>query len=507
MDLQRLNIDMSVTSSSPSPSPQQSPSRPRKRKVCLPCRGAKKACNKALPCDRCAKDKKNCVYEEDLPPGSVVQGQGTLVLSLYALISWDVHCLASRTVLDILRDQQSVKQAVSCYFEGVNTWFTIIDQASFEAQLESVWKSPSAEPCVLGLCMSMIARPPDLNSSSGMRDSVYFSAKTLLSLVESKLPMTTQLLQAELLVALYESCHSMPEQAYLSLGRCLHMTRVLGWHNREFWFENRQGATPGTLKLASILWWAIVFVDVHMYVGYQQRFQHMYPMHTANLGLDFVIPFPENFDQYFPGALGFQPGDRERGIRDANSDKIDGMVLPEAKSAWYLSSLLQQSSSLALSPTVNPTMNRSVLDAAITQHSYELSSSGWKTGERSGAVATNFIAMMKLHELGLFAVRTESVAMIQYFIKGVLDKATAIAQSDAGLSTGGLAPCWAFAIYYAASLLISYGNGLFQDENWPLNVGKLSNALEVISKRWKIAERYCEDVNILLNNYQSGYSG
>ena len=173
----------------------------------------------------------------------------------------DVNSLAFGTLLDILVNKARVREAVSAYFGGVNTWFTIIEKAGFERELDENWDNLAAEASVLTLCMALIARPPNQKSSKGMGDTVYHSTKAILSLVQSKVPLSVQLLQAELLVAIYEYSHSKPQQAYLSLGRCLQMTKALEWHNPDFWSAERQASMPRDLKLNSILWWAIVYVD------------------------------------------------------------------------------------------------------------------------------------------------------------------------------------------------------------------------------------------------------
>ncbi len=173
----------------------------------------------------------------------------------------DVNSLTFGTLLDILVNKARVREAVSAYFGGVNTWFTIIERAGFERELNETWDNLSAEASVLTLCMALIARPPHQKSSKGMGDTVYHSTKAILSLVQSKVPMSVQLLQAELLVAMYEYSHSKPQQAYLSLGRCLQITKALEWHNPVFWSIERQGSMPKDMKLCSILWWAIVYID------------------------------------------------------------------------------------------------------------------------------------------------------------------------------------------------------------------------------------------------------
>lgn len=173
----------------------------------------------------------------------------------------DIHSLAYGTLLDIFVNKQGIKEAVSSYFDGVNTWFTVVERAAFERELETHWENLRAETSAVALCMALIARPPNQKSSKGMGDTVYPSTKAILSLVQSRVPISTKMLQAELLIAMYEFSHSMPQQAYLSLGRCIQMTKAMGWHGATFWSAERQMSRPADLKLCSILWWAIVHLD------------------------------------------------------------------------------------------------------------------------------------------------------------------------------------------------------------------------------------------------------
>jgi hypothetical protein len=173
----------------------------------------------------------------------------------------DINSLAFGTLLDILVNKPRVKEAVALYFDGVNTWFTIVERATFERDLEANWDNLSAETSAMALCMALIARPPNQKSSKGIADPVYTSTGAILKVVRSNCPMSVKLLQAVLLVAMYEFSHALPDQAYASLGECLQMTKVLRWHNPWFWSDERRASKPGELKLCSILWWAIVYLD------------------------------------------------------------------------------------------------------------------------------------------------------------------------------------------------------------------------------------------------------
>ncbi|KAK4153243.1 hypothetical protein C8A00DRAFT_34014 [Chaetomidium leptoderma] len=484
-------------SSSPASSPQSRAAKPQHS--CLECKRLKRGCDKGFPCGKCAKANRTCEYKDSSDDG------------VFGPISSakDIHSLAFGTLLDILVNKPRVKEAVSLYFNGVNTWFTVIERANFERQLETSWDNLPAEASAMALCMALIARPPNQKPSRGMGDTVYHSTKAILSLIQSKVPMSVQLLQAELLVAMYEFSQSMPQQAYLSLGRCLQMTKAFGWHNGTFWTAAQQASMPMELKLYSILWWAIVYVDCLLNVGYQEQ---EYPMHTTGLAPVSVIPFPEAFNQYFPATDPFQFGGQDQGFRDANSDYIDGIVFPEATSAWYLSNVLQQLSN----PALPGTLDHKALSDMIWRHAKDIASAKWRAGDRHAAIATDFVALMKLNHLGLFSgngampndnsTQTQAVRVIRILTHTIHGKANKIAESEDWLSMGIVDPSWALAMCYASTLLISHGDNVLQDAGCFQKVASLRVILDKVSKRWKIAEKYCEMVKIALDTRLTAYA-
>jgi hypothetical protein len=118
-------------------------------------------------------------------------------------------------------------------------------------------------------------------------------------------------------------------------------------------------------------------------VSYQDQ---KYPMHTSSIGADFSVPFPEAFDQYLPDSMMFRLQGQSQPL-DANIDQIDGMVWPEANSAWYLSNVMQQLSN----PASPPPADRNALSGAITAHTINLLAGNWRSGDRTAAVGTNFM--------------------------------------------------------------------------------------------------------------------
>lgn len=176
--------------------------------------------------------------------------------------SEDIHHYVSRSVAQILGDQMTVESIVKYYFGTINTWFTIIEKTTFEDRLARMWTEPSAETGLLVLCMLLVVRSPvEGSTSTSMQTGLYHAIKTLCGLVMAKVPLSVSILQANLLVGLYELVHFIPQQAFLTLGSCATIVRAFGWVDEAFWGQDQWISRARELKLCSILWWSMVFLE------------------------------------------------------------------------------------------------------------------------------------------------------------------------------------------------------------------------------------------------------
>jgi hypothetical protein len=109
-------------------------------------------------------------------------------------------------------------------------------------------------------------------------------------------------------------------------------------------------------------------------------------MHTVGLAPSSTIPLPDALDQHLPGSPLLPFGGQSPIVRDPNSTRIEGMVVPEATSAWYLSCVLHH-----LSNPGPPIMDTKVLAERIWDHVDDISRARWRTGDRNAAVATDLM--------------------------------------------------------------------------------------------------------------------
>jgi hypothetical protein len=114
-------------------------------------------------------------------------------------------------------------------------------------------------------------------------------------------------------------------------------------------------------------------------------------MHMTDLASVPLVPFPQHFDQYFPPSFPFLPPGQT--FRDANSDQIEGIVFPEATSAWHLSFVLQllANPQLLTDPTLPGYTNPKELSTMIADHAKDIVASKWRAGNRNAALGTDFM--------------------------------------------------------------------------------------------------------------------
>lgn len=395
-------------------------------------------------------------------------------------------------------DKLTSESIVRYYFGTINTWFTVVERAGFEQQFEQMWLEPSAEAGLLSLSMLLIVRAPEENAEASIQNSLYHSVKTLCTLVAVKVPLSTSVLQAHLLVCLYELCHFMPQQAYLTLGTCATIVRAFGWHIESFWSHDQWIVRPRELKMSSILWWSMMFLESGL-----QAEEIGYPRSLPILG--FSIPFPESFDPFLRLPQGTQYGGTIQSgtfrFADGGDDKIDTIVWPEAKSTSFLTQVLQQ-------PTGDfgtQGLSRDDMTAAMLEHARNIVSMPWKDGSRYAALSLTYTAILKLNYPNV-GVGTD--LQISYNLRdtNVLQNTLPVIESichSARLITspgnltflGPLVPSMAYSVFLAAMILIGLGSTVLQDPEWPHKVQLLRSCLELFAKRWKIAERHLQALN------------
>ncbi|PSR79668.1 hypothetical protein BD289DRAFT_375250, partial [Coniella lustricola] len=383
----------------------------------------------------------------------------------------NVHNYVSRSLAHMIGDQMTAKSVANHYFGTINAWFTIIENTSFEERLDRMWIEPSAETGLLIICMLLIVRSPEETTVVSMQSSLYYSVKTLWGIVAAKTPLSISVLQASLLICLYEIGHLMPQQAYLTLSTCVSIVRAFRWLDETFWAQDQWILRAKELKLCSILWWAMVFLERTNQLHSCLQTQELgYPQVVSSLS--FAIPFPETFDPLLQLVQG-SPAPYEDSLRfaDDGDSRIETIVFPEAKSASLLCQVLAQTRSAAVSPQI-----REPLHAAVLDHARAIVSTPWKDGSRFGAL---------------------SLATV-HVVDSICHSAQLITSSSGSLSfLGPLVPTLAHSVFLASKVLVESGGVLAQGVDFSAKLQLLRSCLELFAKRWRVAGESCTPIDRL----------
>ncbi len=186
----------------------------------------------------------------------------------------------SAQVLAILvSNGESISSVTSTYFRTIDVWLPIMSPTECMTKFETFLSTSSQNADLASLLVSMllITRPPGTSSAATMQSTVYFQAKTLHLLVASSGRPSLEVLQAGLLIALYEIGHGNTEAAQLSMAGCTRMaTRIKAAQKST---ANIQNTDFGRL------WWGVVTLDRFVVSVLVDQHSRLTPSRYMNQGL------------------------------------------------------------------------------------------------------------------------------------------------------------------------------------------------------------------------------
>lgn len=160
-------------------------------------------------------------------------------------------------VLNILiMNGDGVPSVTSTYFRTIDVWLPVIDAETCVKRLETITQDDNVELSCLLLSMFLVTRPPGNNSSPReMQTKLYFETKTLHAFMLSSGRSAIEVIQAGLLISLYEVGHGMTEAAQITIAVASRMAmkmKAVQYRNSS---RNIQNTEFGRL------WWGIVTLD------------------------------------------------------------------------------------------------------------------------------------------------------------------------------------------------------------------------------------------------------
>jgi Fungal specific transcription factor domain len=159
----------------------------------------------------------------------------------------------------LLENDSEVHHIASRFFDHIHLFMPIISKRQFYERHLSPLVAPKPDVLLLCLCMKIFAWVPSRNANDPQTPD-YLSAKKLIVEIETAGVLTLQLLQASLLVAIYELGHGIYPSCHITIGACatrgiaLDLERELteDTTSRYTWIEQEERRR---------VWWAIIIIE------------------------------------------------------------------------------------------------------------------------------------------------------------------------------------------------------------------------------------------------------
>lgn len=117
------------------------------------------------------------------------------------------------------------------YFRGIHNSIPIMSRPRFHSLLFSFATDPQADFAVLLLSVCLLTYHPDMcerRTRSIDSTALYLATKSLFVHAQTASTITLNLVQAGILLSVYEYAHGKPEQAFITIGSCARMAYATG---------------------------------------------------------------------------------------------------------------------------------------------------------------------------------------------------------------------------------------------------------------------------------------
>ncbi|KAH9907524.1 hypothetical protein F4778DRAFT_545186 [Xylariomycetidae sp. FL2044] len=228
--------------------------------VCVNCKARKKRCDKTLPkCRYCAEHQIPCTYQS-LPERRVstvgprqVETEEVGRRDPVTSSPWrSLDDFSERVLSGVLTNPHTAEEALCRqisrlleatglyldeisvrYFETIHNYNPIISRPRFHSHLISFGARSRADFGLLLLCMGLLThysrtdRPSEPPLKSVDDTSLYLATKSLVAQAQTLYtPPTIHLIQASILLSVYEYAQDRPEVAFVSIGACARMAHA-----------------------------------------------------------------------------------------------------------------------------------------------------------------------------------------------------------------------------------------------------------------------------------------
>lgn len=241
----------------------------RASQVCSTCKARKKACDKILPsCGYCSRRGLTCDYGSPRTNAGTGIAVGSVADLLSCTEQANLDGLINLQLCHVIHVSglQPVEIARR-FFRSFHQWLPIISTTGFRDTSSRFGRGvPPADFSLLLLCMYLMTLQPGgefrTSQSQMVRPSdLYFAAKLFLSHIQAVTCSSVALVQASILIAIYEYACGMANAAFVTAGGAARLASILGLHKAASDPCEAQCYSELAEQERRNVWWGIVVLE------------------------------------------------------------------------------------------------------------------------------------------------------------------------------------------------------------------------------------------------------
>lgn len=163
----------------------------------------------------------------------------------------------SKYLLDFIQEPRSTAKL---YFGSIHSFFPFISEKRFYEHFPA-YAPPNVVSTILISCMKLVSWSPRDDPDKNPKSPSYLAIKRTLVETDVEGVFSLQLLQATILVALYEVGHAIYPAAYTSVGACARYGLALGINEHATLGMNDPAIAFLEQEEKRRAWWAILILD------------------------------------------------------------------------------------------------------------------------------------------------------------------------------------------------------------------------------------------------------
>ena len=185
--------------------------------------------------------------------------------------------------LTALGSSGELREMIEHYFATVHTYFPIVSKIRLYQHLANPLHEPGADIALLFLSMKLMSE--EIPEGMPPQTQLYQDVKSFYHYVEAQNGFSVQMIQALLLIGLYEIGNAIYPAAYLTIGNGARLSYATGLHSRtapqilprcNTWTEQEERRR---------LWWGVVILDRFVHIGNRTK-----PFASSDPGLETHLP-------------------------------------------------------------------------------------------------------------------------------------------------------------------------------------------------------------------------